>query len=386
MNRLFARRDRTAALALVTALVLTLATSAAVVFAFQRPDGGAVPKGVSILEETSASPGLTVDNISATAFNTTDQFAIELDEPLKDGEAPVLDLSDLSIPGFAVEGIEYAVAPGRSRALFTLTGNALPAETRSVDISLRAYYVIPPDGDGVRHEGPWQARVTIAPGKAGTPQAATAKATLETGYGWRYVVDSVEFDATAVRLRYHVEGDTDGLRPLPPTALTGDMAASFPGDGSGREELLADRPRSGSAAIFSFAGALRPVTVPATATFERKVGAWASASLAIGGQSLAAQIVETSQGGVPYISVRVDLNPATGLMLNGSGSPGQNARLVDDLGNSYRLEHGSANYPPTGSSWDFAGPVATGATRLVFMIGGYGVIEDGEWEFSVPTP
>ena len=385
MTKSTTRWNRTRGLLFVAALVLAVATSVAVTFAVGRPDGGAKLRGVSVLDDSTSSPGFSVVAVSATAFGTTIRFMIDLDTPLKDGESPALDLADFDIPGFSPNAIDYGISHDRQKAVFTLTGNALTAETRSLDITLRAFYVIPADGDGVRHEGPWHARASVSPGKVGTPQATGGESAIDTGYGWRYVIDAVEFDSTTARLLYHTEGDMKGLRPLPPrTSANPELVAMFPREGSG--DLQVDRPSPGATLIFQFAGPLRPVLRPASATFEQAGGAWLPSAITIAGGSLPARVMETTNGGSPYLTVQIELNPAATIMLNGSGSPGQSARLSDDMGNSYPLEHGSGDFPPTIATWDFAGPLAPGASRVTFAIDGYGVVEDGDWSYSAPVP
>jgi hypothetical protein len=105
-----------------------------------------------------------------------------------------------------------------------------------------------------------------------------------------------------------------------------------------------------------------------------------SSSLKIQGRSFPAEVTVSEHGGRRFISVRVESD----LMLSGPGSPGQEARLRDDLGNEYPLYHGSASNPPRYSRWDFEGPLASGAAELTFEIDGYGVVEQGDWVLEVP--
>src|SRR5690606_6012612 len=71
------------------------------------------------------------------------------------------------------------------------------------------------------------------------------------------------------------------------------------------------------------------------------------------------------------------------VLFTGAGSPGNFAKLQDDVGNSYELFHMSGTLPPSASQWDFTGPLSSTATRLELTVPGYSVTEEGNWTLPI---
>lgn len=373
------------AAAFALAFLATVAISAATLGSSARFSR---PIGPSLLQDSSASRGFTVDIVSTTGFETTLGFSIELADPLADGESPALDLNDLVVKTAAghavphdtwVQHVTYGVSSDRRKASFVLQGKPFET-TNSLSLDLAAYYVVPPGGDGVRHAGDWSAVVEVDPRNA--PAAGDAGTELvgrriDTGFGWSYVIDRVQSDGIGIRLDYHVEGDVEGLTAIPPDTAEGEVRAmlstTHPGYSLGS-------PEPGTKTVrVRFGGAVRAIHSPSTVVFAAADDS--PSTIDLDGRRHAAVLEISNAGGQQFVSVRIESD----LMFAGPGSPGQDARLTDDLGNVYPLYHGSASNPPKFSQWDFEGPIDHDATTLTLSIDGYGVVEQGDWVLDVPV-
>jgi hypothetical protein len=313
-----------------------------------------------------------------------------LGSPLPNGAVATFELADLSLavdgtpldPSGWVKAVDYGVSGDRSVALFTVQGGPLPVGARSIGVSLPRIYIVPPDGDGIPREGLRTAVASLDPGRV--PRAGAVPVTnrvLDTGFGWRYVVDAVESDPTSARVTYHIEGDAEGIQPVPvPDPARRPNVVPLPEQG-GRETLVFPRDPGQRDILLYFGAAARPVKHPASAVFERSERGWSDAVLNVDGTAVPVRVRPTVSAGRDYVSIVA----TSALLLNSYGSPGQIARLVDDHGRSYPLYHGSSSgIPPTESRWDFEGPIDPTATRMTMVIDGYAELESGEWSLAIP--
>ena len=392
MNRTFPpeakHRLRLRTLGIVAAIVFAALTVSVSVALTRHSATQHRPAGIEMLSTADEGGGLTITSVSATAFGTEIRFVSSLDVPLTNGAVATFELTDLSIvvngtPLDVAEwatSVDYGVSPDRRVAMFSILGRALPLGASKLRLSLPALYVVPPDGDGVRHDGLRTGGATLDSDRLPkVANVAFGERTVDTGFGWRYVIEAVETDSTSVRLTYHVEGDVNGVRPLPPRdAATKANVVLVPA--TGRGTVVFPRDPSDQQLIVYFGGLGRSVDAPAKATFERNATGWAVTDSDVGGAGAYIEVSSSVQGSLDFFSVIV----TSPLSLNGPASLGQAARLVDDRDTSYSLYHGSSiGRSAIRSSWDFEGPIDPAATRLEFVVDGYARLEEGDWALTI---
>ncbi|MPZ50286.1 MAG: hypothetical protein GEU75_13480 [Dehalococcoidia bacterium] len=251
-----------------------------------------------------------------------------------------------------------------------------PIQAEDFTLSISELAVVPNGGDGrvIACGLRSSARTSDFPVAAPFAVDSAAGMSIDTGYGWRYVIDAIEFDATAVRVTYHVEGDIDGLVALPPQAGDEAISIPFPQDGRSGAVLVPAGRADHVRLVFEPAG--RPIDKEVSLRLVRSgAGLWSALDLPSLIPDAAGLTVEEGE----YVSIRLTAPTA----YTGRGAPGNNATLTDNLGNAYRLYHGSASMPPRHSQWDFVGPLAIGVSELSLTLPGYLAIEEGSWELLV---
>lgn len=378
----------------VLAVFAASAAAATLYMSMTRADAKQAPAGhgTDITTSSTATSGFSVESVSASAFDTTIHLNVQLADPLGDGYSPALDNADLHMvtdkgdrldPSSWIRAVDYGITADRRTAQVTIEGNPLPADTTSLNITLDALYTIPPNGSGVRPAGPWRGVATVDLARTPSSTNITAKLPtriVDTGHGWRYVVDSLETDSSTLRLTYHVEGDTLGLSTLPiPNIVAGTLAATFPSGGE-HETVETDRVPGTSSVTIKFGAAARTVTSPGSVVISRIGDTWAPSRLSLGGGAWEVNAASIQDHSEPFFSVSI----ASTLMLNLPGTHEGQPTLTDNLGRSYPLYHGSANFPPTTTTFDFDGTVDPAATQLTLAVPGYSSVESGDWTLSAP--
>jgi DNA-binding CsgD family transcriptional regulator len=381
------------------AAVLAAGAGVALAVMMLSPSGSDAPAAEATAPVPGAT-GLAIESVSATPFETTIVLNVSLPNAIPDGSSLIIDGRDLHImpnTGSALDASSWLdsqdprTAEDRKTTEITLKGGPLPANTTSLDVTVDAVYVVPANGGGTRHPGPWHGTASVTIDGADSLVDLTDRLpsrTVDTGYGWQYVIDSLQADATTIHMTYHVEGAVDhlaSLSPLGPSGLAdspaGVLEAPFP---SGRDEATveASRKRGASSVKIEFGGAARAVLSPATVEFERDGDSWTSNQVAIAAHSWNTRVGSTTHDGEPFVAVSTD----AALLLAGASVPLGLPTLADNLGNNYVLGFDSSNYPSPGSTWDFNGPVDPAASTLTFTIQGYADVEEGDWGMDVPLP
>lgn len=320
----------------------------------------------------AAQPQVQITDVRSSSFHTTIEFDVYLAQRLGSDESASV----------AAPGLRFAA--GEPVAGVAVSQNLLP---NGVGLRVTAEFPTPLQGEAftllidelavVPHDGDGRviARELSAPGRVSGPAtaqfiASASGARIDTGYGWSYVVDTIEFDAATVRVTYHVEGATESLVALPLLAEDGVIAVPFPEDGVSGSVLVSRAGAEQLRLVFGAAG--RPVDQSVSFRLARdEMGAWQALAPASVPEVTAIQVTEEG-----YLSLRLDAEVA----FTGRGSPGNHACLTDDRGNAYALYHGSGAFPPRYSQWDFTGPVAADAQELLFELPGHLAIEHGAWE------
>jgi DNA-binding CsgD family transcriptional regulator len=221
---------------------------------------------------------------------------------------------------------------------------------------------------------------SVAP--ASTPSAGVtanpAAWTIDSGAGWRYVLDSVSVADSVAQVQYHVEGNTTGLFGLLPRDK-GDPneAIVIPANGAISANVLVKLQPGATSFDLHFGTAVRSVDDPVEITFAASDIGGQGHLVEIAGQRVPARIF--IQNG--YTSVAITSN----MLLNGPGARyGSGPTLRDNLGNDYPEYHGSAT--ATVSEWDFSGALSPSAASVTFRISGYAVTEGTPEVLTIPIP
>ena len=324
--------------------------------------------------QRSEQPSLAVVDAHASAFSTTVVFDVRLPATLNEDETFVVGTTTVRFGGtsesIGAEVLAYDVREGRS--VLRVTANfKTPARAPSFTLTVNEVAAIPDGGDG-RIE----ARLLTATGMISKASGAmTALLPPEgreivTGFGWSYVIEAVDADATSLRVTYRVIGNIEGLNPLPPDQVSDDEAfLRFPMDA---QPVTAEfpKPESGSITLV-FGGAGRPGSATETYLFHRDGDAWRTTSAT--NEKL--DLLATQAG---YTSVRIESSRS----FVRTGTPG---RLTDDLGNSYQLYHGSG-VAGRYAQWDFEGELPPAVQEVRFELPGAVVTEAGDWRLTLPLP
>lgn len=335
--------------------------------------------GDTVLRSAVTNGRLTVEDVNSSAFSSVVVLRVDLDAPLAKDQSFATSAEKLTATfsdgaTVAADEVGYAISQDRTYGRVTVHFQH-PATGNSLTVRMGDYVVIPDGGNGIVHDTPMEAVVALNNGSLSVGQAIAVPAgttQFDTGRGWKYVIDSVVGDATAVQVAYHVEGNIEGLRQIPQLTDADGIFLPFPEDGS-RGIVEAVRP-AGGVAVLRFGGAARPVHAPSSVTFSSDQGGWHADSLPAAVAATDSAIVVDDR----FVSVRLVSDKA----VIGSGSPGNLATLTDDQGKTYPLYHGSSSLPAGVAQWDFEGPMGAGATRLTLTIPGYSEIEQGDWGAS----
>lgn len=224
----------------------------------------------------------------------------------------------------------------------------------------------------------------------------TAAATIETGQGFDFVVDSVDVSEQAglLSVTYHVEGDTANLRGV------GFALAAVDGNGNVRAlggspmRAFAGEPMTVQAPLSELLDSViylpSAVRVHAEETSieipEAAVAAWRT-SVVLGGEEL--EVVAQREG--EFIDVLITGPPGGQVVIDGrlvghslshAGSP------LDPYhaGGTYPTQAGTGSDPQKRLTWGltFYAPVDTVAGDLVLVLAGYGELIRSDWTIPLP--
>ncbi|MFN0096518.1 MAG: hypothetical protein ACKVVT_17305 [Dehalococcoidia bacterium] len=253
--------------------------------------------------------------------------------------------------------------PGRRRLLAVIAAGAL-------GLGIWAWSASP---DSVRLA---ETVIVSRGGMDQSPSLSIEGNTIDSGAGWRYVVDEVIADETSVTVRYHVEGDVAAdLGQLPADAGEGEVLLPFVPPGQTGEVVT---PRTGDSIAILGGPAARPSEAGASVDFT--VGVGGEATLASITSTEVSEAVLFYQERGNFTSVRLTSH----IGFTGRGSPGNGATLTDNLGNRYPLYHGSGTFPPKHSQWDFEGKLAEGVTSVRLDVPGSYLTERPTEKLQVP--
>lgn len=332
--------------------------------------------------------GLEITALESTAFTSTVHMKLPMEEPLAARHVPAIGVEDLKIGELEVRSVNVGLTADRQTLTITLRAAALPPGTSGVAINLQRYYIVPPEGNGIPAEGPFTAHLDVDSTAVPSPQVADIPSEgieVETGFGWSYVIERIEYDDYAVKVDYRVEGDVETLEPYvdpdqPPLMLP------FAKEG-GVQSHFAERPAADSSVEIEFGPAVRvrpddaQMTVQVADIAERgsdwRSYDWLDETIVIAGQPVSTDaFAQTSamQDG-PHKHTIV-FRVASQMHLGDTPAAGRTAELVDDLGNTYELLRTFSNVPVSESGWVFVGPVAPGASELHFSLAAVGAMEE----------
>jgi DNA-binding CsgD family transcriptional regulator len=392
-------------LATLGAVAAVAAVAIGAFIAFDR--GNAEPTAGGLVASTGTAPAsaanqppdphFNVDILSADALSTRLRLTFVFDPIIGDGHAiPRFAPGDLVVEP-AGTGFNLAEQRGRmdidrsgaDGVVLTVEVGPLPANTTDLDVLVRqlpmerlpstAAEILAVSGGSTAPTvfvvpGPFEAHVNIVPDPTVRDLTAFVPRTIDTGFGWAYVIDQVTATSAELAVTYHVEGDTSGLGSMPASppgpSILFDAAAT-----GGAPKVVRFPIASLSAISIRFGPGVRARELLSQATFRRLASGWAQASVVIDG----APYPVTLTGSGVAVSVTVDA-PVV-LMGPSTGGP---ETLADNLGSSYHLSGGSTKFPPGDSTWVFDAPVDPAATSLTFTLNGYAEVEQGDWSITIP--
>jgi hypothetical protein len=160
--------------------------------------------------------------------------------------------------------------------------------------------------------------------------AASPKQTLDTGYGWQYVIDSITTDPSAVHVTYHVEGNVAGLVPATQPVPSSDSIAiaPFPGGSHHIGDAEAKRLPGATTVTVEFASAARFIEAPISVRLTRIGSDWEPGHVTIAGEQVPVSVTSISDEGRQFISLKAQSTLL--LLVPGSNSE---ATLADNRGN-----------------------------------------------------
>lgn len=335
---------------------------------------------------------LAVSKVISTTSGSIIDLDIRFTSPIPKGAVAAWDGQDLAI---TTNTGTVANFPASSRRFdsddrlsirYELNLPPLPPRSTTLDVSIANLYINPPGVPRQKHPGPWRATAAIAPKAETDVTAKLPTTTVDTGYGWQYVVDDVEVSEDSIAVKYHIAGDTAGLAPnmaAPPAPAT--LSAPFPVNGATSNTVVVARTPGATSATIGFGPTLRTHNASATATLTRSSAGWAPALINVGSAPapVSVQLGQGFDGPTVGVTITTDgLVLSSGALNGGPATP--NATLTDDLGNSYTPGGASSSAPPTVTTFDFNGPIHQGATSLTFTIGAYATLETGDWTLTIP--
>jgi DNA-binding CsgD family transcriptional regulator len=384
---------------LATGVLLAAVGGGAVAFALMVRSAS---KGPDAADVNAGQAGFRIDSVTTSDLGTVVKFTVPLSKPFDSGYVP-LGLDQITLPPEAVareafpSGRQIRVEPSASNgsvAITYMTG-PLPPDSTAVTVDVAKISI-----DG-HPEGPWHATFPVVPTQS-RDLTGRVPHSIETEYGWSYVIDSVRADDTAVAISYHREGPAEVLAQLQPASLVSQSAAAgatvrgATATSTGATVVI-DRPAGNMPVQISLPGAVVRSDKTVTAKFTLTADSWQPTEVAIGGVPAHAKLllgtasttlgpVPTPGGGGAQFSIEVDspnvtLSPGAGITANPT--------LVDDLGTSYVLFGGQANDGSTsgqasGFLWNFRGTIDPKATQLTFSFPDLPDMQTGDWTLTIP--
>lgn len=380
-------------LSLLAFVVFASATigSAALFATRSESDTGTRAPGASVLkapkEAVPESSRLVLDAVQANAFMTTFHLVLALQSARGGNDTIAVHPEDITMAPAPTDSQQAEVSVGGGSdgyASLTLTTGPLPSGTADVNVSLRRYFVLPGGRDGVEVRGAWHASGRVDLSAVPSSTSVSTGGGLDSGQGWRYVVDSVATDGTAVSLTYHLEGSIDGLRTLGQVAQllledgTAVNADGGPNTGSTPETVHFATTQSLAGASVRFPPLLREHAESHDVTLVRDGDGW-TGSVTVGGEESEASV--TQSGGFIHVAIA---GPQGGhVAVTGSVA---GATIRDAEGGRYDLYHGSEQYPDNSpnvsritATLDFEGELPASAGSLTLSVGGYREVLRGDW-------
>lgn len=373
-------------------VVATVAVGGSVALLVATQSGPEQQRPEAVVAQPIPVSEFTAQVLVANSLQTQVQLHVRLDSPA------TLDYL------LHIETSQFAVYPNGDRqqdlagSIFSVGGSsdgntltmdvifdALPTGTTFVEFVLGDYLERVPmtqaEADrqttagtrALRIQGGVVARADVFMDTVRLDVTARSPKVLETGLGWRYVIDQVVAASTQLAITYHVEGDTSNLSGATPNRTVAGV------NGSARYSRLPETaivaiPAGGDSVLVEFGAANRLRTAPTTLKFTRDVTGWARAT----GQMHGAAVSAAVNDGTPIVAWLV-----SDLMLLPGDVAGLLPVLVDDLGRDYRIE--GAGTGTNDQQVRFAGPIDPAATELMLTLQGYVVREDGDWVLEFPV-
>ncbi|MGH2608319.1 MAG: hypothetical protein ACRDHF_04455, partial [Tepidiformaceae bacterium] len=109
---------------------------------------------------------------------------------------------------------DYPQDPDPTKWIIELEANPLPPGTLALAMSVgRLEFVSGATGIAAGPTGPWVAVLHVPPAAMGQDLTGRVPPEIDTGFGWRYVIDGVDLVGSELSVTYHAEGNIRDLRP-----------------------------------------------------------------------------------------------------------------------------------------------------------------------------
>ncbi len=162
-----------------------------------------------------SSPGVTAEFTGLSSARTSIRMTITLPDPVPTDAVPSVGNAML-IRAHTTRGIWLVSDRGRDYQrsangydwVIDVDASFLPPNTVAVEVEVRGMTEISVAQGVVEGvQGPWVGVLPVPDAPIGRDLSSRVPATLDTGYGWRYVIDGVDLIGSVLALTYHAEGD-----------------------------------------------------------------------------------------------------------------------------------------------------------------------------------
>jgi hypothetical protein len=255
-----------------------------------------------------------------------------------------------------------------------LSGGPIERGRRNLIVTIDDYVLVH-EAQGERVAGPWVMNTEIS---GDVPKAellpTVGPLVTELGSGLRFVIDDAQYDGYVLRVGYHIDGDTVGLRMFgaPPPSSGGAVPLPLLGPAPAQREQVDVRFQTSMTSLELLLPVLvRSSTERVAATLTRTTGGAFVGTGTIAGESVTFR-ADADERGLARISVTAA--PGTRISFTGSVS---NVSLRDESDAEYSLEKAGgtvASFQNAAESvFSFSRPVPAAISTLRLSFTGYEV-------------
>lgn len=184
-----------------------------------------------------SSSGVTAEFTGLSPARTSIRMTITLPSPVPTDAVPSVG-NALRIRAHTARGVWFVTSHSRDYHrgangydwIIDVDANSLPPNTVAVEMEVGGMTEISVARGAVSGiQGPWIGVLPVPDAPIGKDLSSRAPASIDTGHGWRYIIDGVDLIGSVVALTYHAEGDIEFLRPARHLYTPDDFTAPFQG-------------------------------------------------------------------------------------------------------------------------------------------------------------